>query len=697
MSATIAAFLAGAAGTMCYGMYTGKSTDEGDEAVNRTSRSLPSFASSSGTGFMSDMLAQMWPYINVAASKSIKDSVEPQFKDLPGPLGTLHFTKVNLGHVPLRLDNIIVHEVDRANNTLQMDMDVRWDGVSDIQLKANYLGSFGVKSIKLFGRMTILLKPMVETLSLVEAVQVAFVNPPEVRKYYHFKLCEAEPCSGFLFATHHAFHSQMSLDFVGLANVADLKVLKRRITDLIGDNIKAMMVLPNRMLTKLDMACSFMDIYQPPLGVCRMKLHNGKGFKVEKRALRSADIPDVFVNLSLGDATCKSKVIKDNVEPVWDETMDFVLSDHDQFFEVNVFDEDTGALDSDDFLGSARGTVGDILLSGGKKEYQLREDKQLTGSSVNLGCELLQFTKDLSSLNTVLTGSSEICGMVTILVTQAFALPVPKEEVASFVKVTCGKQEFVTGTVTDYPGLDSLNPFFDMAFHVPLTADKLVDKKIKNVCLSLMNKEKCLGTIEIDHAKLVDAPDRILTEKKAIGPDGASLEYRIILRGVQGSKSLASAVAGSARTMTSSEEEKSDKADATKDSVKAEPSSVRVTMVKGSGFQVKHRRFKKDDVPDIYCITKFGSSPTPWRTATIKNSITPEWNESETYPLQNHNQIVNVEVWEANSGKHTKDDLYGSARVTVGKVLLAGGSLDVEVHKEGKPLGLFVTIRCELK
>ena len=196
MSATIAAFLAGAAGTMCYGMYTGKSTDEGDEAVNSTSRNLPVFASSSGTGFMSDMLAQMWPYINVAASKSIKDSVEPQFKDLPGPLGTLHFTKVNLGHVPLRLDNIIVHEVDKANNTLQMDMDVRWDGVSDIQLKANYLGSFGVKSIKLFGRMTILLKPMVETLSLVEAVQVAFVNPPEVRKYCHFKLCEVvEPCS----------------------------------------------------------------------------------------------------------------------------------------------------------------------------------------------------------------------------------------------------------------------------------------------------------------------------------------------------------------------------------------------------------------------------------------------------------------------------------------------------------------------
>ena len=163
--------------------------------------------------------------------------------------------------------------------------------------------------------MSVLLKPLVKTLALVEAVQVAFINPPDIQ-----------------------------LDFVGLANVADIKMLKRKINTIIADIVKGMMVLPNRNLTKLDMACSFFDIYSPPIGICRMTLENGQGFVVEKRSLRSNDVPDCFANLSVGDRTCRSKTIKDSVSPVWNEKMDFVLCDHDQFVSMEVFDEDNGKL-----------------------------------------------------------------------------------------------------------------------------------------------------------------------------------------------------------------------------------------------------------------------------------------------------------------------------------------------------------------
>ena len=335
MSGTIAAFLAGSAATAAYGVYAknrkqeGGEESEGAQVIGRegvdsslsgstsrsavTPRSAVGAAAKQQEGFLSDILAQLWFYINEAASQTIIDSVEPAFKDLPGPLSSLHFIKVDLGNVPIRLDNIVVHDVNKDTNTLQMDLDVHWDGNCNIQLKANYLGSFGVKSVKLFGRMSILMKPLVKTLSLVEAVQVSFINPPRIE-----------------------------LDFVGLANVADIKVLKRKIHTIIQDIVKGMMVLPQRQLTKLDMACSFMNIYQPPIGICRMTLEKGQGFVDEARTLRSADVPDCYVNLSVGDRTCRSKTVKDSIAPVWNETIDFVLCDHDQFVFMEVWDEDNG-------------------------------------------------------------------------------------------------------------------------------------------------------------------------------------------------------------------------------------------------------------------------------------------------------------------------------------------------------------------
>ena len=49
-------------------------------------------------GFLSDILKELWPYINIAGSDIIRNTAEPMFKEMmPGPLSTLHFTKVDLG------------------------------------------------------------------------------------------------------------------------------------------------------------------------------------------------------------------------------------------------------------------------------------------------------------------------------------------------------------------------------------------------------------------------------------------------------------------------------------------------------------------------------------------------------------------------------------------------------------------------
>ena len=53
---------------------------------------------------------------------------------LPGPVQSLKFTKVDLGDVPLQLDNIVVHRLQTNSDGVEYveyEMDVVWDGRMD--------------------------------------------------------------------------------------------------------------------------------------------------------------------------------------------------------------------------------------------------------------------------------------------------------------------------------------------------------------------------------------------------------------------------------------------------------------------------------------------------------------------------------------------------------------------------------------
>lgn len=68
----------------------------------------------------------------------IKEIVDPMFKTmLPAPLSSLHFTKVELGNVPIRLTNVTSTKLE--NGAIELDMNVDWEGKCDIELEADYM------------------------------------------------------------------------------------------------------------------------------------------------------------------------------------------------------------------------------------------------------------------------------------------------------------------------------------------------------------------------------------------------------------------------------------------------------------------------------------------------------------------------------------------------------------------------------
>ena len=716
--------------------------------------------------FLSDIIARMWPYLNKGMSDMIRETVEPMFVDMmPKPLQNIKFVKIDLGTIPMILDNVIVHQLKQDPATkqdcIQFDWDVIWNSTCDIKLKGDYGVSFGVKSIKLIGRMTILLKPLSNVIPCIDAIQYSFINPPH-----------------------------LELDFTGLANVADFSIVDKTIRNIIQDVLASMIVLPLRMVYKMTPATNFGDIYTPIKGVARIFLKTGRGFVIEKHLVGKDDIPDVYCNIQLGceKPIWRTTTIQDSLTPVWndDEYHDFVVSDHDQIINVDVFDEDNGTFDADDYLGSAQVTVGQLLLASSKGMElplvvkQKKGNDQLTGAHITLGMQIFPFTTtDHSSITSSSSSTSKevtppatptrsklrlsfkknkedrkqevalkkqkhqpLVGLLTILVLQAYNVPLAKEDAETYVQVTYGENlkddankdlgknatktddgpptTFQTSVVVDYPGYDAINPVYEIPFHVPLSPDningdiklKLINNRPDPSIKSKDNTTTILGEIVIKYDELLSAMKGTIQGKRPIGKDGAELEFSISLAGTSKSGGNMSIFATTKSGKAGDSKPRS--IDTASDTTQSEASTaensphnmtaalskerVRVAIERGHGFQVrkKKRMFKKDDIPDVYCIMKFGSMPQTFRTTTIKDSIEPSWDTTEEYQdytLTSPNEVIHIDVYDEN--RKTKDDHFGTARISVGKVLLNGGSMDVEVMSgQNQKTGMFLTVQC---
>ena len=75
----------------------------------------------------------------------IKDIVDPMFKTmLPAPLSSLKFTKVDLGHVPIKLSN--VESTKLENGAIELRMNVEWEGKCDMELEGDWIPTLVSKS-----------------------------------------------------------------------------------------------------------------------------------------------------------------------------------------------------------------------------------------------------------------------------------------------------------------------------------------------------------------------------------------------------------------------------------------------------------------------------------------------------------------------------------------------------------------------
>ncbi|KUI60273.1 Extended synaptotagmin-2 [Cytospora mali] len=457
-------------------------------------------------GFLNDMIEQLWPNINVIGCRMVKEIVEPMFASmLPGPLASLKFVKLDLGNIPIRVSAVDVHKVE--NGGMKLDMDVIWEGDSDIDLDGKMVPKLGIQHIHLKGRLSILLAPVLNVIPLIGAAQVAFINPPELK-----------------------------LDFTNAANFADWAVVDKAVRKVILDIVASMAVLPNRFLVKLDGNNDYFKTYLPFVGVLRLTVERAIGISGPKKSGASRllakivkDVPDCYCKVSVGaEAEWRTSTKSNDHDPEWNETHDFLVADYDQRILLNLQDDDLG---DDDDMGVAMTTVKDILLRGGSQELSLTHKGEPLDTKLVLKARFYNFVDDADVITTTQSeNKDQIVGLATVLIASALGLQGDRDALNPSIKVTWGAKEFRTAAKSYSPGTDIFNPSFDQAFRIPVTADLLADPG--NFRISMLNKAEETGFVEIPFQQILQAPGLVREESFDVG-SGVSVRASISLRGLQ--------------------------------------------------------------------------------------------------------------------------------------------------------------------
>ncbi|XP_026146494.1 extended synaptotagmin-2-A-like isoform X1 [Carassius auratus] len=301
-----------------------------ERAVRQTIRSseLPPwvhFPDVERVEWLNKTVHQMWPYICQFVEKLFRETIEPAVQGANAHLSTFTFSKIDMGDKPLRVDGVKVYTENVDRRQIIMDLQISFVGNTeiDVDIKKYYCRA-GIKSIQLNGVLRVIMDPLLGDMPLIGALSVFFLKKP------------------FL-----------DINWTGLTNMLDIPGINGLCDGIIQDIIYSYLVLPNKITIPLVNEAQISRLRFPmPKGILRIHFLEAQDL-VGKDTFLGGLIKgksDPYGVIQLGNQLFRSKIIKDTVNPKWNEVYEaFVYDNPEKNVVIELFDEDT---DKDDYLGS---------------------------------------------------------------------------------------------------------------------------------------------------------------------------------------------------------------------------------------------------------------------------------------------------------------------------------------------------------
>ena len=303
-------------------------------------------ALSTNEQWIQTILQQLTPRFGEFASDILSHQVEPLiqrvFQKSNVPNVEFKFTKLDFGDVPPTIDNLETHgtpEGQDAAKSVTVDFDFKYLGNCDLQVSILGIQS-GVRDVQMSARARLVMKPTTKEVPFVGGLQFCFLTIPVI---------------------------DFNLD--GIADLIDWPPLKRRVRKEIQEDIAKRCVYPNFYTIPTSSNGANIEAVKSfeASGLVLVKLLSGENFAKKGglsgsiRSLIGQNKPDPYGKIKLGALIQTSSVVKDNVDPIWNEDKPLValldtLKGHE--IRVDFYDEDS--LSRDNFLGHIVKSTNDL-------------------------------------------------------------------------------------------------------------------------------------------------------------------------------------------------------------------------------------------------------------------------------------------------------------------------------------------------
>ncbi|CAM6087065.1 unnamed protein product [Calypogeia fissa] len=259
--------------------------------------------------WLNKFMEEMWPYINKAVCKIIRETAEPYIAEYKPKfnLQSVEFKSLTLGTLPPVFMGVKIHETQEKE--LIFEVAVKFAGNPDIKVAVKAYGLEAVAQLvdaQVFATARITLKPLVPAFPCFSGICVSLLEKPHV----DFGL--------------KVFNTDLMA----------IPLLDRYVQGMIQQTVASMCLWPNKL--------------EIPILSQEKGSREAQGVLIVTvllaKQLRNADflgLSDPYVKLKLGVSTQKTKVIMNNLNPEWNETFTMIVDDPEtDALEISVWDWD---------------------------------------------------------------------------------------------------------------------------------------------------------------------------------------------------------------------------------------------------------------------------------------------------------------------------------------------------------------------
>ncbi|KAA3475335.1 synaptotagmin-4-like [Gossypium australe] len=281
--------------------------------------------------WLNKQLSKLWPSVAEAASAVIKESVEPLLEEYRPPgITSLKFSKLSLGTVAPKIEarsNYSCHGLPSDSGIrvqslkkgqITMDIDFRWGGDPSIILgvEAALVASIPIqlKDLQVFTVIRVIFQ-LAEEIPCISAVVVALLSEPKPRIDYTLKAV-----GGSLTA---------------IPGISDM------IDDTVDTIVTDMLQWPHRIVVPIGgIPVDTSELELKPEGKLTVTVVKANDLKNMEMIGKSDPYVVVYIRPLF---KVKTKVINNNLNPVWNQTFELIAEDREtQALTVEVFDQDIG-------------------------------------------------------------------------------------------------------------------------------------------------------------------------------------------------------------------------------------------------------------------------------------------------------------------------------------------------------------------